>query len=387
MRLRTAEVRTLGLRIVTIVAALALAAVACGEDDRSSSVSDHQPALTSTESSTAPQSPEPEPQQPEPTVRAQPEPAPTPPLEPEPLAELRIIHPETLAFAAPFTMLDTGGPLAEVADTVSIDFWNTPDVLRSILVNGDTEVAAVPSYVGANLHNRGVDVRMAAVVVWGLLWLVGPDGTPATWESLRGQTVMIPFPNDMPDLVFRFLAASNGLTPGEDFEIEYYAQPPEIIGRLATGAGTWAVLPEHVVTLALAIANQNSEALGRVLDLQHEWATATGTSPRIPQAGIVVRGELAAERPEVVAALLDALEASVAVVQAGEPDTLATLSEASGVPAPVVGQVIPRLNLEVVPGAEAQAELEQFFAQLATLSPDIIGGGLPDASFYLPDPR
>lgn len=411
---------TAGLRIIaniTVITVLALAAAACGDDDATSAPAP-QPAPTVTESppppepappapEPAPPAPEPAPQpappepepapappepEPAPAPAPPPEPAPAPPPEPpppaapEPLAELRIYHPETLAFAAPFTMLDTTGPLAEAADNVSTDVWNTPDVLRAILVNGDTEVAAVPSYVGANLFNRGVDLRMAAVVVWGLIWLVGPEGTPATWESVRGQTVMIPFPNDMPDLVFRFLAASNGLTPGEDFQVEYYSQPPEIIGRLATGGGAWAVLPEHVVTLALANAKQNGQAIGRVFDLQAEWAAATGSSPRIPQAGIVVRGELL-ERPEAVAALLDALETSVAVVNAAEPDTLAALSEASGVPPPVIGQVIPRLNLEVVPAAEAQAELEEFFGQLATLSPEIIGGGLPDAAFYLPDPR
>ena len=427
---------TAGLRIIAIIAALALAAAACGGDDEATTPSAPQPAPTATESPPPPEpepapspapeptppAPEPAPPAPEPAPQpasaepeteppaepeteppaepapppepapAPPEPAPAPPPEPpppaapEPLAELRIYHPETLAFAAPFTMLDPAGPLAGVTDAVSLNVWNTPDVLRSILVNSETEVAAVPSYVGANLYNRGVDLHMAAVVVWGLIWLVGPEGTPADWESLRGQTVMIPFPNDMPDLVFRFLAAANGLTPGEDFELEYYAQPPEIIGRLATGGGTWAVLPEHVVTLALAKAKQNDQAVGRVFDLQAEWAAATGSSPRIPQAGIVVRGELA-DRPEVVAALLDALEASVAVVNAAEPDTLAALSEASGVPPPVIGQVIPRLNLEVVPAAEAQAELEEFFGELASLSPDIIGGGLPDAAFYLADPR
>ena len=414
-----------GLRIIAIIAALALAAAACGGDDDTSAPA-AQPAPAVTESppppepapqeppppapepapQPAPPTPEPAPQpapaeqEPEPSPEpapppepapAPPEPAPPlpeppPPAAPEPLAELRIHHPETLAFAAPFTMLDITGPLAEVAGTVSTDVWNTPDVLRAILVNGDTEVAAVPSYVGANLFNRGVDLRMAAVVVWGLIWLVGPEGAPATWESVRGQTVMIPFPNDMPDLVFRFLASANGLTPGEDFQVEYYSQPPEIIGRLATGSGTWAVLPEHVVTLALARAKQNGQDIGRVFDLQAEWAAATGSSPRIPQAGIVVRGELL-ERPEAVAALLDALDASVAVVNAAEADTLAALSDASGVPSPVVGQVIPRLNLEVVAAADAQEELEQFFGQLATLSPDIIGGGLPDAAFYLPDPR
>lgn len=392
-------------QIIAFVVAIALVAAACGNDDAGAPQSVTAPTSSATASatpsataqSTAAPSPSPTTQptaSATPLATAQPTAAPTPsptaqptPTAIEPIDRLRIHHPETLAFAAPFTMLDTSGALADVANEISTSVWNTPDVLRSILVNGDTEVAAVPSYVGANLFNRGVDVRMAAVVVWGLIWMVGPAGTPASWESLRGQTVMIPFPNDMPDLVFQYLASANGLTPGEDFDIEYYAQPPEIIGQLVSGSGSWAVLPEHVVTLALARANQNGQDLGRVFDLQTEWADAAGTSARIPQAGIVVRGEVAADHPGVLAALLDALSSSVSVVNAAAPDTLDTLSEASGVPAPIIQQVIPRLNLEVVPASEAQAELEQFFIELATLSPDIIGGGLPDSSFYLPDPR
>jgi NitT/TauT family transport system substrate-binding protein len=283
-------------------------------------------------------------------------------------------------------MLDPRGDLAAVADEVSIDTWATPDVLRSLLVNERSEVTAVPTYVGANLANRGLDVRMAAVMVWGLLWVLGPDGTPADWESLRGQTVMVPFPNDMPDLVFRYLATANGLTPGEDFQIEYYAQPPEVVGQLISGAGEFAVLPEHVATVAVARANAEGRAIGRLLDLQQEWADATGTSARIPQAGIVVPGVIA-DDPAALGAILDALDDSVALVNAAATDTIATLSDTSGVPAPLVEQVIPRLNLDVVPAAEAQPELERFFTELASLSPDIIGGGLPDDSFYLADPR
>lgn len=303
-----------------------------------------------------------------------------------PLAQLRLSHPETLAFAAPFTMLDRDGGLSAVAEKISIGTWASPDVLRALLVDGQSEVTAVPTYVGANLYNRGVDVRLAAVLVWGLLWLLGPDGTPANWESLRGQTVMVPFPNDLPDLVFRYLAGVNGLTPGEDFTIEYYAQPPEVVGRLVSGGGSFAVLPEHVATVALAQAGQNGRALTRLFDLQAEWAAATGSSARIPQAGVVV-SEAVHERPDALAAILDALDDAVTTVNAASPETVAALSEASGVPAPLVEQVIPRLNLKVVAAGDARAELERFFTELATLSPDIIGGALPGADFYLPDPR
>ncbi len=359
-------------KLLVTALALALFASACGDDQDSAT----EPTSTTTA--------------PTPSVVASTTAAPTTTAAPR-LANLRVHHPETLAFAAPFTLVDGSGALAKVTDKVTADVWATPDVLRSLLVNGQSDVTAVPTYVGANLANRGIDVRMAAVVVWGLLWVIGPEGTPASWESLRGQTVMVPFPNDMPDLVFRYLAKANGLTAGKDFTIESLAQPPEAVARLVAGRGTWAVLPEHVATVALAQAKQAGRPIGRVFDLQREWAATTGSAPRIPQAGIVVTGKLAGERPDVVGALLDDLEAAVAQINAAgltvDSPVVAALAKASGVPAPVVLEVIPRLNLDIVSGAEARAELERFYSELATSSPDIIGGKLPAASFYLADPR
>jgi len=311
----------------------------------------------------------------------------TPSADLPPLDKLRIRHPNTLAFAAPFLLVDPDGVLSTYANEIDIAEWSSPETLRPMLVNGESEVTAVPSYVGANLFNRGIDVRMAAVVVWGLLWVLGPEGAAPEWESLRGQTIMIPYPNDMPDLVFRYLATSNGLTPGEDFEIEYYAQPPEVVSRLVAGKGSWAVLSEHAATLAVVQAKQNDRPLGRVLSLQEAWGAATGAEPRIPQAGIVVPSWLVDERPALLGAILDELEQSVATVEAAAPETVALLSEGSGVPELVVQDVIPRLNLNVVPATDARPELERFYTELSTLSPDIIGGTLPDASFYLEDPR
>ncbi|MBX3142026.1 MAG: ABC transporter substrate-binding protein [Trueperaceae bacterium] len=303
-----------------------------------------------------------------------------------PLDVLRVWHPNTLAFAAPFKLIGGSGVLADYAKSIEISEWTTPDILRSVLVNRGSEVTAVPTYVGANLANRGVDVKMAAVLVWGLLWMIGPDGAAPEWESLRGQTVLVPFANDMPDLVFQSLAVANGLTPGEDFTVQYFATPQDVVAQLVSGRGQWAVLPEHVATVALANANKNGQALGRFLNLQDEWAVITGRS-RIPQAGIVVPTWLAEERPDVLGGVLTALEQAVAEVNAADADTIATLAAAFDLPEPVLRDVIPRLNLQVVPAAEARAELEAFYGELAVLSPDIIGGGLPDASFYLADPR
>lgn len=306
---------------------------------------------------------------------------------PTPIETLRVRHPQQLAFSAPFALLDTAGPLGDFTAELDVDKWASPDVLRGILTSGQSDITAVPTYVGANMYNKGVDVHMLAVVVWGLLHVIGPDGTEPDWESLRGKTIMLPFKNDMPDLVFQYLTKANGMTIGEDFQVEYYAQPPEVVAHLAAGTGTWAVLPEHTASLAINKAKQAGVELTRVLDLQSEWGAATGTAARIPQAGIVTTSTFAAEHGDLLAALLDELDRAVGVVNEAGEDTVALLAEQNNLPAPVVASVIPRLNLDVVPADEARAELEAFYTELATLSPEIIGGGLPDEGFYLADPR
>jgi len=303
-----------------------------------------------------------------------------------PLGELTITHPETLAFAAPFSLVADDGPLSKVADEVTDDTWSTPDELRGLLTSGRSDVTAVPTYVGANLANKGVDVKMAAVTVWGLLYLIGPDGAVHDWDALRGQTVMMPFPNDMPDLVFRTVAKANGLEPGKDFTIENFATHQEAVMRLVTGKGQWAVLPEHVATVALAKATEGGHGVQRVMNLQDEWAAVNGGSKRIPQAGLVVSAKVAA-RPDVLAALLDELDAAVATVNAADETTVAELADTFSLPERVVAEVIPRLNLDVVPAADARGELETFFEKLAAANPDILGGTLPSADFYLADPR
>lgn len=98
-------------------------------------------------------------------------------------------------------------------------------------------------------------------------------------------------------------------------------------------------------------------------------------------------GKLVDSRPDVVAAVLSELERTVALINAKGADTVAALAAASALPDAVVSDVIPRLNLEVVAGADAQPALERLFEELASLSPDIIGGKLPAAEFYVADPR
>ena len=288
-----------------------------------------------------------------------------------------------LALSVPFfQVLDDGG-LEEYAEEVRYEPWKNPDELRARLSSQQADVSAVPTYVGANLYNRELDVRLINTLVWGLLYVVGPDVEQADWSSLEGKSIIVPFKGDMPDLVFRYLAEKNGLNPQEDLDIQYVSAPPEAVQALVSGRADYAVLPEHLATVAVRKGGQAEVPLARSISLQEEWAAATGREPRFPQAGILVSGQLAEEHPEVVEALQAQFEESIGWINENPEEAAQLAAERiDSIEAPVAEAAIPNLNLRYRTAAEAKEELEFFFEELSTLSPEIIGGNLPDDGFY-----
>lgn len=142
-------------------------------------------------------------------------------------------------------------------------------------------------------------------------------------------------------------------------------------------------MPEHLATAAIKKGEQAQTPLARTMSLQEEWASATGREPRFPQAGILVSGQLADEHPEVVEALQEQFEESIRWTNEN-PQEAAQLAaqRMDGIEAPVAEAAIPNLNLEYQTAARTKDELEFFFEELSTLSPEIIGGKLPDDEFY-----
>lgn len=306
---------------------------------------------------------------------------------PTPLAALRTYVPSTLAFAAPMTRFGKNGLVdSGLVSEVKVETWASTDVLKSLLLNQEADVAATPSYLSANLFNKGADVRLAAITVWGMLYIAGPAGAvPDDFEQLRGARIGVPLPNNMPDLVFRYLLGQKGMTD-TDLEIVPYNETQELVGAFIQGAVDWAVIPEHAVTAALGKAQESGRQVDRIINLQNIWSQVTGGQARFPMAGIAVPATIA-ENTELLGAILSDLEASVAEVNAAGEEVVAEIATANEIGAPLVQQVIPRLQLEMVPAADARQELEDFYNRISTLNPEFIGGQLPAEEFYLADPR
>lgn len=299
------------------------------------------------------------------------------------LQELKMQGPVGISISSPFYKIVKDEPLEDIIENTSFTPWKNPDELRARISSGQMQVSAVPTYVGANLYNKGMDVKLINVLVWGNLYIVGPEGEKIGWNDLKGQTIYVPFKGDMPDLMLQYLLEKNHLSPESDVNLQYVSSPTEAVGLMAAGKVKYAILPEHVATLSIIKAKKAGKSFTKLMNIHDEWAKTTGKKPRIPQAGILVTGDLVKNHPEVIENLQEQFKQSTEWINQNPNEASVLLEEyAGGMKAPFIEKVIPSLHLSYLSAQEAKAELEFFFQELSTVSSDIIGGKLPDAGFY-----
>ncbi|QOQ39427.1 ABC transporter substrate-binding protein [Trueperella pecoris] len=299
------------------------------------------------------------------------------------IENFRVAIPKTMAFGAPMVAFGQQGSLDDGVGKVTLSNWEGIEQLKSLVASGEVDLAAAPTYVAANLYNKGVDVRLVAPMVWGLLYVAGPaDAEPGSWESLRGQKIGVALPGNSPDLIFSYLLKANGLDKEKDIEFVPVQDGAQLVQMLVKGEVDWAVLPEHAMTLALKKAAENGRELQRVLDLQKEWGKHNDGVERFPMAGLVMPGKLVDERPDLVERVVRELQRGVEKANAKDEATLGAIATHYSLPKPVVEQVIPRLQLDAVPARQARADVEKLLKNLGTINPKIYGGQLPDDKFY-----
>jgi NitT/TauT family transport system substrate-binding protein len=142
-----------------------------------------------------------------------------------------------------------------------------------------------------------------------------------------------------------------------------------------------AVLPEPQVTQV--IMNNNQAHIAR--DYFADWQTFEGKDAKLPQAGMVVRNEFAASYPQAVSEFQKAYKGAVEWTTAN-PAEAASLAEANmNTPAPVFIKSMEKTRLFFATGTEASGDVMTYLSRLLDISPDMVGGKLPDEKFFLAD--
>ncbi len=299
-----------------------------------------------------------------------------------PLAELTLYGPPagpsiTLAYAA------GAGLLRDVADKVTFKAWRTPDEMRAGLTSGSMQVVVMPVTAAANLHTRGLGVRLANVMTNGLLYVISTDPAIRTIADLKGRKITVPFPNDTPELVFDAVLGNYGMVAGTDVEVDRTGTPIEAIQMLLTGRIDIALVPEPAATAAMVKAAVAGKTVYRGIDMQPEWGKVTGRGPVMPQAGLALDARFLADHADKVEPLLIALEKAIAAVIADPSEAAGHAASALELPWPVIEKAIPFSNLVAIRAKAARPDLDALFLAIARDNPKMIGGRMPDETLYL----
>jgi len=261
---------------------------------------------------------------------------------------------------------------------VNYETIKSPDLMASKIISGEVDIAIVPTNLAITLYNKGVDYKLAASSVWGILYVVGNEEIDG-WDSLRGKEIYTMGRGLTPDIVLRYLLTSNGLDPEKDVTLTYMGDATELASAFIAGKSAISVIPEP----ALSNVMMKKESTVVLLDLQEEWSKVNAGNSSYPQASLIIKNELMEKDPSFVEMFLQEYENSINWLT-----TNATLAGEyseeleTGLSKGAVINGLGRSNIQYKGAKDAKEAIENYLNVLFQYAPETIGGKLPDEGFY-----
>ncbi|WP_417331711.1 ABC transporter substrate-binding protein [Halarcobacter sp.] len=277
--------------------------------------------------------------------------------------------------------------LKDMNKKIEFRLWKNPDELRALVLNSNVDFIALPTNVASNLHNKGVDLKLLNVSIWGILAMISRDPNLKTLEDFKGKKIALPFRADMPDIIFQELAKKYGLSPKKDFKIQYVTNPIDAMQMLILRRVDHALLAEPAISIALRKTGSFpisivAPDLYRSVDLQEEWGKLFKTETKIPQAGLAFLGNTKGKE-KLINRFLQEYEKSLQWYKKNPKKaaslvvkTLPMLEEKG------LADSIKHVQLQSINAYEAKEDLEFFFKVLENSNEKLIGGKLPNENIY-----
>lgn len=254
----------------------------------------------------------------------------------------------------------------------------SPDEVKSEIITGNFDIAAVPSNLAAVLYTKCPDtVRIAAVNTLGVLYILENGNTINSVEDLNGKTIYATGQASTPEYALNYILDAFEI----DCNVEYYTEHAELATKMIAGENNIGMLPVPNTTTVLTKSDARI-----ALDLTELWEQAVaknGDTSELCQGCIVINQKFADEYPEDVAQFLKDYEASVNFVNAN-PDEASVMIEKQGIiPAAAIAKTaIPDANIVFIDGEEMKESLNGFFEVLHSFAPASVGGNVPDDNIY-----
>ena len=260
----------------------------------------------------------------------------------------------------------------------TFDLYTGADEIVPLLVKGEADIALVPANVAATLYQKTEgQVRVIGVNTLSVLEFVTADTAVQSVAGLKGKKVYMTGKGTTPEYALRYVLEKNGLSM-DDMQIDFKSEASEVVAALTQDASAVGLLPQPFAT----VATTQNDTLQIVMHLGDEWDKVAQDGSHLVTGVTVSRMGF---EPMAMDAFLNDHAESAQFVK-GHPDEAAPLVEESGiVKAPVAQKAIPNCGIVSLKGEEMKQALQGYLEALYEMSPEAVGGALPDDNFYAVD--
>ncbi len=264
--------------------------------------------------------------------------------------------------------------------STEFEIKNEPNQVRMLILNEQVDFAVVPSTMGALLYNKTGKYILAAVPVWGTLYLFGSDTSIHTWSDLKGKTVSLMAKGMTPDIMFRYLAEKNGVNPAKDIKLDYsFPSHIELSNAIAAGLSDLGVISEPLVS----IVSEKNKNVKPLINFNSEWIKLFGDNVPFAQTALLVHKDIAGKYPGAVDDYLEKLERSIQWVNLNPEKAAGLFVKHKIMPDSATAvHSIPRCNLKFSHAGEEMNGIQEYFKVFYNFNPSILGDKLPDEKFY-----
>lgn len=273
----------------------------------------------------------------------------------------------------------------EYSDAYDITLAGAPTELVSMVINGELDIACLPSNLAATLYNQmDGGIQTVALVTKGVLHLLENGDSIKSVSDLNGKTIYATGQASNPEYILNYILTSNGLVPGVDVTIEW-RDSEELSALAASGEVDLCMLPEPAAT---SVTVKNAE-VRYALDLTKEW-DSLNTGSGLYMTCVVVQTDVMESNPEAVSLFMERYIKSVSdmeefVQDKGDPSVdpgslLASLGIVGS--AEIGNKSLPRAALCTILDKDIKPAIEGYFQVLYDANPTSIGGAVPSENFY-----
>ncbi|MCI8331376.1 MAG: ABC transporter substrate-binding protein [Clostridiales bacterium] len=255
----------------------------------------------------------------------------------------------------------------------------SPDEVTASLINGELQIACIPTNLAAVLYQKTAGkIQTAAVNTLGVLYMLTSGADIEKVSDLEGKTIYATNQGSTPEYILNYVLTKNGLTPGENVTVEF-ADADTVSAGLVSGDIEIAMLPEPKVS---AVLINGKDKVKVALDMTKEWEKIDETST-VMQGCIVVNKEFAEKNHAAVEAFLDEYQTSVDFVDENL-ETAAALCETYAIlpKAAIAMKAYPNCHIVYQDGAQMKEQLSAFLKVLYEADAASVGGALPDDGFW-----